>query len=475
MKNGRFNFVSIKTVLSKFYRDLKDTSIEEIDLIEWVGEAMGFMKNPQILEEAVAFLKVENNQTIIPNGFQAVIQVAKNNAYVEETKCSCNDECDCEITIDRDKVCEKYQSGTQNIYTTIIGFTNPTINVIVNSSSSISISGTSGVITGTFISGGKVTIGTCSTETYTVGFSNSGMIQLNGLPIEFMNCLVSTEIIANLNPGTQTGNTYPRENVLLQSKTTSPVYSHKQLIRIKKYNKNILTETIYEDCNGYSYVLIGVIDNCPSNTCEPCTGFDNEVSIYDECGKKIMETTYAKYFSMKTPFNYWVKSNNYVQNYIPIRLSNHTFFNSVVCKLDNPIYNDLKYYPNTQDEYTIIGDYPNRVLRFSFQEGQVALAYLKSQTDDEGFPLIPDDSDCHSAIVYYLKWKIAERLAWSGREGYDRLGKEAEAHWLKYIKQFKSKSKMPYSLDDYKNIQENSYYLIPNLNKDFGFFGQLYK
>lgn len=475
MKNGRFNFISIKTVLSKFYRDLKDTSIEEIDLIEWVGEAMGFMKNPQILEEAVAFLKVENNQTIIPNGFQAVIQVAKNNAYVEETKCSCNDECDCEIKIDRDKVCEKYQSGTQNVYTPLITF--PNANVTVNISTSpnqIGISNNGGVMVGTFVNGGKITIGTCSTETYTVDFSNSGMIQLSGLPMEFMNCLVSTGILANLNNGTQ-NNAIPREQVLLQSKTTSPIYSHKQLIRIKKYNKNILTETIYEDCNGYAYTLIGIIDNCPSNICEPCTGFDNEVSIYDECGKKIMETTYAKYFSMKTPFNYWVKSNNYVQNYIPIRLSNHTFFNSVVCKLDNPIYNDTKYYPNTQDEYTIVGDYPNRVLRFSFQEGQVALAYLKSQTDDEGFPLIPDDSDCHSAIVYYLKWKIAERLAWSGREGYDRLGKEAEAHWLRYIKQFKSKSKMPYSLDDYKNIQENSYYLIPNLNKDFGFFGQLYK
>ena len=77
MKNGRFNFVSIKTILSKFYRDLKDTSIEEVDLIEWIGEAMGFMKSPQILEEAVAFLEVENNQTILPNGFQAIIQVAK--------------------------------------------------------------------------------------------------------------------------------------------------------------------------------------------------------------------------------------------------------------------------------------------------------------------------------------------------------------------------------------------------------------
>lgn len=471
MKNGRFNFVSIKTVLSKFYRDLKDTTIEESDLIEWIGEAMGFMKNPQIQEEAVAFLEVENHQTILPNGFQAIIQVARNTSWLKKDECNCEDDCDVEIK--RDKVCEKYQSGEEDLYTNLVYFTNTFVSVGISTSpNQIYISGGVGGIVGTFINGGKLTIGTCSTKTYTVNFSNTGMIQLSGVSMDFMNCLVSTGILTNLNTGTQ-NNAVPREQVLLQSVEKTPIYDYKQLVRIRKYKNNNLIETSYEDCNGNFYQLIGTIENCPSTICLPCNTIDNEVVIYDEFGKKLEETTYRKYFSLKNSFYSWVKSNQYKQNYIPIRLSQHTFFNSVVCKLHPDIYQDPDY--QLPDEYTIIGNYPNMALRFSFEKGQVALSYLKTQTDEEGFPLIPDDSDCQAALVYYLKWKIAERLSWNGREGYDRLAQSSEQHWLKYIKQFKSKSKMPYTIDDYKNILENKYYLIPNFNKDFGFFGQLYK
>jgi len=494
MKNGRFNFVSIKTILSKFYRDLKDTSIEEVDLIEWIGEAMGFMRSPQILEEAVAFLEVEDNQTILPNGFQAIIQVAKNNNFVKKETCGCDNECYCETTTERDKVCEEiktpkvpssligentatFGSNIDNVLLTVGPIdTNGKYTLILNSR-------TNTLIVSDLLKSNFLAIDSCyiynnvasnlNTGTFNILSNTLNTIVLNNVSTSFINCLVSQGTIINNITGT-TANVRG-DFVTLQYAYEDFDLSYKQLIRLRQYSKNFLIETNYQDCNGNAYQLTGTIVNCPANVCLPCNSFDNEVAIYDECGKKITETTYRKYFSIKNSFYSWVNSRSYKQDYTPIRLSQHIFFNSVVCKLSNNIYNDPDYYPSTGDEYTVVGDYPNMALRFSFEKGQVALAYLKMQTDEEGLPLIPDDTDCHSALGYYLKWKIAERLAWNGREGYARLAQDSELHWLRYVKQFKSKSKMPYTIDDYQDLQENSYYLIPIHNKSFGFFGQIHK
>jgi len=107
MISQRYNFTSIQTVLSKFYRDLKDTSISQDDLIEWIGEAMGFMKMPQIQEEAVSFLEVKDHQTFLPKGFQAVIQLAKkrNTDSLHNCKCEVANECETKTVID--KICEE--------------------------------------------------------------------------------------------------------------------------------------------------------------------------------------------------------------------------------------------------------------------------------------------------------------------------------------------------------------------------------
>lgn len=96
--NQRYNYTSINTILARFNRNLKDNSVSEMDLIEWIGEAMGFMKMPEIQEEAVAFMIVENHQCDIPQGLQAVIQIAKNRYWQEEDCLDvCKTECSQEI------------------------------------------------------------------------------------------------------------------------------------------------------------------------------------------------------------------------------------------------------------------------------------------------------------------------------------------------------------------------------------------
>ena len=43
------NYVSVDRIFSKINRDLKGTEIPEDDVIEWIGEALDFLKVPQKL------------------------------------------------------------------------------------------------------------------------------------------------------------------------------------------------------------------------------------------------------------------------------------------------------------------------------------------------------------------------------------------------------------------------------------------
>jgi hypothetical protein len=179
---------------------------------------------------------------------------------------------------------------------------------------------------------------------------------------------------------------------------------------------------------------------------------------------------YRPYFDSDLLFHKWSNSNYYRQQYTPVRLADSTFFNSVVCQeLDQD-----KIYASCTDEYTIVGHGCDRVLRFSFKEGSVAVAYNKSVVDKEtGYPMIPDQISFITAITYYIRWKLAEEKQWEGREGFATLAYDNERKWLKYARQAKNWAKMPKSIDDYQDLLEQSHRLIPNHKKYYGFFGSL--
>lgn len=316
----KFNYTSVDTIFAKFSRDLRGTDLHESDVIEWIGEALGFMKVVEIQEEAVAFIEVKDFKAELPIGFQSIIQIAKDNYWSAEVKKS---PCD-----------------------------------IINS--------------------------ICNCEN------------------------TSTQVIAT------------------------------------------------EDCG------------CTPNN----TGY-----VVTDCQGKILNegveiAYYRPYFDLKYEYQGWCTSSYYTQNFSPVRLANNSFFNSLVCTENNP---DIKrLYQQTTDEYTIAGGYPDMQLRFSFKEGYIALAYLKNVFDEEtGYPVIPDDISFITAITYYVKWKIAERYRWNGREGFAQEAQDAEAKWLKYVRQAINKAKMPTGVDQYQNMMEQSLYLIPRTRKYYGYFGNL--
>tara|TARA_R110000796_G_scaffold252406_2_gene386631 strand:+ start:5848 stop:6792 length:945 start_codon:yes stop_codon:yes gene_type:complete len=79
-------YTTVDRIFNKLYRDLRETSLNESDVIEWIGEALDFLKVAENQEEAIAFLEVKNYQAVVPNGMQTVLQVARNNDYT-----SCED------------------------------------------------------------------------------------------------------------------------------------------------------------------------------------------------------------------------------------------------------------------------------------------------------------------------------------------------------------------------------------------------
>lgn len=299
----KFNYVSVDTIFSKIYRDLRGIDVQESDIIEWIGEALGFIRVPGILEEAVAFCEVIDNKCEIPEGLKVILQIARNNSWVSPT-----------------------------------------------------------------------------------------------------------------------------------------------------------------DDVAPSVVLDSLDCECPNDGIE----LTNDLGLPDD----YQIGYYRPYYDLKYEYEGWCGSSYYREHYTPVRLSNNAFFKSIVAEETTPSMKDI--YRSAVDEYTIIGKYPNNNLLFSFQTGYVAISYVRAAVDPEtGYPYIPDDISIITAITYYIKWKIAERDRWNGTEGAATEAREAEAKWLKYIRQAINRAKMPSTIDEYQNIMEQSLHLIPRTRTYYGFFGNL--
>lgn len=176
---------------------------------------------------------------------------------------------------------------------------------------------------------------------------------------------------------------------------------------------------------------------------------------------------YRPYFDLQYEYYGWNMSNTYIQNFTPVRLSNKTFFGSIVCPEDEKIYQ------NVSDEYTVVND----TLRLSFKEGQIALAFYSMSLDPEtGYPMIPDEVSVIQAIVSYITYKYMQRLWYMGREGYGDKYRQAQQDYDWYISQAKNKLFGPNGIDDFQDLMEQSMGILPNYNKFRNFFsGEKYQ
>jgi hypothetical protein len=204
------------------------------------------------------------------------------------------------------------------------------------------------------------------------------------------------------------------------------------------------------------------------------TGVPDKPINFEDCqGSLLCKDAEPVYYRPLLDLQYeyvgWANSYTRKTKYSPVRLANHSFFNTLVCK--EPGMEDL--YCNDcpeSDQYDIVQDQ----FRFNFKEGLIALAYIRQMIDSEtGYYMVPDDEYARAAITYYIAWKTKQREAYNHREGAMAIATEAKNEWNSYIKKFKNKAKMPSGVDQYQNLMEQSKYILPNDRRYYGFFGKL--
>lgn len=154
---------------------------------------------------------------------------------------------------------------------------------------------------------------------------------------------------------------------------------------------------------------------------------------------------------------YWYTLPYYIENFTPIRLSSSVMF-------DKCLQYDNSY--QCSYEYTII---EGEVLRFNFRNGIVAIAYEKIKTDENGYPMIPDNISVITAIVYYIRYKQSEFEFFNNQQGSEKKMQYSKMQWETYCKQAVSELMIPKSIDEMQNLYE-SHTKILNTNPYYNFF-----
>jgi hypothetical protein len=144
----------------------------------------------------------------------------------------------------------------------------------------------------------------------------------------------------------------------------------------------------------------------------------------------------------------------------PLQYGASTFHASMHCE------GCVNQYATCKHTYIVDLDY----IKTSFETGSVCLSYLAFPTDDQCYPLVPDDISYRDALFWY----IYKQLLLGGFKGPDpKIGYEfAEQRWLHYCTQARNAANYP-DIDRYQNFMDQWVRLVPQMNRDLTFFEDL--
>ena len=138
-------------------------------------------------------------------------------------------------------------------------------------------------------------------------------------------------------------------------------------------------------------------------------------------------------------------------------------------------YSGLMTFDMTESMYSenvpITFDINNNHITLSEKEGKVCMAYLAIPTDEEGLPLIPEDTSYQLAVKKYLTMKI-DYIGWRKGEIRSDIFQHSEQEWQWYVGQAGNKAKMP-NIDQIEAIKNQVMRLLPRVNHHETFFRSL--
>ena len=150
--------------------------------------------------------------------------------------------------------------------------------------------------------------------------------------------------------------------------------------------------------------------------------------------------------------NVYFKSSNQLQ---PLQYGASTFHKSMHC---TGCVNENAAY---EDTYIIDNDY----IKTSFQSGKICLSYMAFPTDEDCYPLVPDEISFKEALFWYIYKKLLLSfitIPENRRNGMDYTF--AEQMWQKYCTQARNAANYP-DIDRYEAFMNQWVRMIPNINR----------
>lgn len=212
--------------------------------------------------------------------------------------------------------------------------------------------------------------------------------------------------------------------------------------------------------------------SCPAQIIEELTEDTTQNFVPIDCnGTPVAEyemAYYRPYYDLIYEYTGWTQGNYYNRCFSPIRLSHHTFFNTIVCQETSE---DIKrFYQDAPESYTIKEPY----FVLSFQEGQIAVAYRRVKVDERGWPMVPDNVSYREAIVRYYRYKLAQQKYDEKMDNASlnyMMKAEQDYHW--YVKQAANQALMPKGIDGHEDLTQQRSYLMPRVHRYTDFFGRM--
>jgi len=150
----------------------------------------------------------------------------------------------------------------------------------------------------------------------------------------------------------------------------------------------------------------------------------------------------------------------------PLQYGATTFHASIHC--DGCVNENVRY----KDTYIIDCDH----IKTSFATGKVCVSYMAFPTDEECYPMVPDDISYREAMFWY----IYKKLLLSGTPGRNpKIGYEyAEQMWQVYCTQARTGLVWSYAanypdIDRYESFMNQWVRLVPDINAHNSFFETL--
>ena len=152
--------------------------------------------------------------------------------------------------------------------------------------------------------------------------------------------------------------------------------------------------------------------------------------------------------------NIYFKNTNHIQ---PLQYGASNFHKSMHC--DGCINENAQ----CEETYIVDSDY----IKTSFASGKICLSYMAFPTDEDCFPLVPDDISYSEALFWYIYKKILLAKPKFKNNGVDYVF--AEQQWKYYCTQARNAANFP-DIDRYESYMNQWVRMIPNINRhDLGF------